>query len=880
MPLAQRSVAYYFYQNKNLVMRKLVWLMLLNMIQFDLLSQNTGSISGKITDKQTNEVLPDATVSIKGTSSSVVTNNEGNFIFQKVKIGNVTLIISYVGYRTAESSIKVAIDSVTVVNAQLIPDDRTGDEVVISASKRREKITNAPASIQVIGTKDLNQFPGSNVTELVSKVEGVEYTRSGVDEIKLNARGLNSAFNIKVFQLVDGRNSMTALSGGGAIFNNGSTNKDDIERVEIVLGPQSALYGPNAHNALFNYITKDPRKYQGTTISVSAGSQNQFSSRFRHAIKINNKWAYKLSGEHATGRDYTWYDTVYAGNQPPGATPFYGPAVSIPERIHDFTFRRYRGETQVYYSITPNTDIIVSAGGMQATRLNVTTAGRNQLRDLTYGFLQARFVHPRFFANIYNTWGNLGKSKSILIGNYTRDYWNRTHSTITDPNNPLYKNFGRLPPDSAELFATRLGNTLKERSQRLNAEGQYNYEFKKAGLNLVTGLSYQKDKPNGYGNSLVDSFQKITTTQYGAVLQLDKSLPWNLRFISTTRFDHHSTFGSFFAPRFALTKTIGAGTVRITWGKAYAMPSIQHQYAGVNRFLFGNGNGIYYIPNGTNINDKERYSTTSPLKPEEVNTWEFGYKGTIAKKLFIDINYYNGISKNFISPTITVPGRVLEVGGVRVTHNPAFAGVVINDTLRNAQFLTFFNYGDVRGYGLDLGLNYTINKFLNVGVKYSWFGSDITKNDIKNDANGDEYVSLEETSLNAPNHRGMAILNFQNLCKQKLFVSVATRIVQQYDFYSGSQIGTEAGKGKRGKVYGGKAPNGQDRYYLKNFDWGPLGGFTTVDLTAGYRVNQMIQLNMGITNLFDTEQIEFVGSPSIGRLIMFELKVHVPNKKE
>ena len=96
----------------------------------------------------------------------------------------------------------------------------------------------------------------------------------------------------------------------------------------------------------------------------------------------------------------------------------------------------------------------------------------------------------------------------------------------------------------------------------------------------------------------------------------------------------------------------------------------------------------------------------------------------------------------------------------------------------------------------------------------------------------------------------------------------------------GFQIGTEAGNGKRGVVYGGKAPNGQDRYYWKNFDWGPLGGFATIDLSAGYKLNQMVQFNMGITNLLDTHQIEFVGSPSIGRLIMFELKVHVPNKKD
>ena len=112
-----------------------------------------------------------------------------------------------------------------------------------------------------------------------------------------------------------------------------------------------------------------------------------------------------------------------------------------------------------------------------------------------------------------------------------------------------------------------------------------------------------------------------------------------------------------------------------------------------------------------------------------------------------------------------------------------------------------------------------------------------------------------------------------------MFVNISTRLVQQYDVYNGAQIGTEAGKGWRGKVYWVNR-NGQPGYYWKNFDWGPLGGFITFDLNAGYKINKMLSLNMGITNLFNTRQMEALGSPSIGRLIMFELKAHVPNKKE
>ena len=139
-------------------------------------------------------------------------------------------------------------------------------------------------------------------------------------------------------------------------------------------------------------------------------------------------------------------------------------------------------------------------------------------------------------------------------------------------------------------------------------------------------------------------------------------------------------------------------------------------------------------------------------------------------------------------------------------------------------------------------------------------------------------MSLEERSLNAPRNKGMIGLNFQELLKKKMFINISTRLIQQYDFYGGLQIGTEAGKGSRGRVYW-EDKSGQPKYYLKNFDWGPLGGFISFDLHAGYKINQMLSVNMAITNVLNSRQMEAVGSPSIGRLVMFELKINVPKIK-
>jgi iron complex outermembrane receptor protein len=838
-------------------MRKFLLFLLWMFLTASLFSQGTGGVSGIVKDLQTGERMAGATVMIKGTQKSTLTNNDGQFLFPNLTTGKILLLVSYVGHEEMVIPVNIREGITTRIEAALGTALSPGDEVVVSASKRPEKITNAPASIQVIGVKDMEQFAGSNVGELVSKVQGVEYTRNGLTDITFNARGFHSAFNNKVFQIVDGRNSMAALSGSLPIMNRGSTIKDDMERLEIILGPQSALYGPNAHNAVFNTITKDPRKYAGTTLSLTAGSRYQFSGRFRHAAKVSNKFAYKLSGEYSVGKEFDFRDSVYAGNQD-GRTPYYGKAVAIPERL-DPNFRHMRGEGHFYYTIKNKTDMIFSGGSNKSSWPQVTTGGRNQMRDVTYGFLQVRLVHPRFFVNLYNTWGSIGTTYAVAT--HTRDFWNRTHSTLPPgpPNGFLY-------PDEAEKV-TKGG--FKEESQRTNADAQYNHKFEKAGLFLVAGLNFQQDRPNGFGINLVDSFRNIQVEQYGAVLQVEKSLPYRIRLISATRFDHHSNFGNFFSPKFGIVKAVAHGNFRLTWARAFSMPSILNQYSAINRIIYGNGAGITYIPQNAKVSDPSSRRTTIPLQPEQVSTWEVGYKGTVAKKFFVDVNYYNGKSKNFISPIRSQPGRALNVGGIDV--NPANPGIVRNDSLIGGAFSTFFNYGEVKVSGIDAGLTYTFTKFISMSVKYSWFTSGIMDDDLRNDANQDGFVSKEETSLNAPQHRGVVMLGFQNLLKGRGYINLSARILEEYDFYSGSQIGTKEGKGKKGEV---------ERPPLlpipKNFDWGPLGGFTTVELSAGYKFNPMVSAGVSITNLFNTEQIEFVGSPSISRLISFELRVHVP----
>ncbi|HRO71707.1 MAG TPA: TonB-dependent receptor plug domain-containing protein, partial [Chitinophagaceae bacterium] len=277
---------------------KKIYLLLVMLVFYKVYSQQTGSLSGTIKSSSDEGVLAGATIAVKGLKLSTLTDVKGRFEITGLAAGTYKVLITHVGYELLELSVMVIANQELSLTARLNRDERIGSEVVITASRRPEKITNAPASIQVLTTRDFDRFAGSNVNEMVATIQGVEYTRTGIEGITFNARGFNSAFNNKTLQLVDGRISMAALSGSLPIFNNGTYMKNDLEKIEIVLGPQTALYGPNAHNAVFNVITKDPRKYPGTIASQSAGNHYQFSSRLRHAEVINKRWAFKLSGEY------------------------------------------------------------------------------------------------------------------------------------------------------------------------------------------------------------------------------------------------------------------------------------------------------------------------------------------------------------------------------------------------------------------------------------------------------------------------------------------------------------------------------------------------------------------------------------------------------
>ena len=814
-----------------------------------------GGFRGRVTDATTNEPLPGVSVLVKGTTTGTSTGNAGDFTITGLKPGTYQVAFSYIGYELPERTVEVGAAVVDLGTVTLAQTTVMAGEVVVSASRRPEKLTEAPATISVINARQIDELPSFNVGELLARQKGVDYIRSGVLGAGINVRGFNSAFNPKNLQMNDARLS-TLIATGLPLGPLTSVVKEDIERIEVVLGPSAALYGPNAHNGLVNTVSKDPRRTAGTTVALGVGNQSVFSGRFRHAQVLNSKLAFKVTGEYTRGEDFAYTDTVYYTNSAfrKAATPTSpaSPGIFHAEKEIDLdrTFKSLHGEAAVYYSLTDKADIILSYGGNQSSFLGQTNAGRNQIKDWSVQYLHARYVSPRWFAQVYNTWSKT--ADTYAINQRTQNYLSFKDAGFSEDEarsrSFTEQWFGKTPTAGVAL---QRGAVFKDASRRINGEVQYNNTF--GIFNLVVGTQYQRDMAFSQHTYLFDRDGDIVINQIGLYTQGELTLPSHFKLIAAARADQHDRYGFNFIPKGGLVWSLNDQNLRLTYGQGIAAPTILN----LDGYLFGGlllGNGQGFTLSDGTVIDK--------LKVETIKTVEIGYKGKVTPKFFIDANAYYNRSQNFLSPAINIAtlGRKVVKRG-----DTALKDVVPGTPEAGAAtVLTYVNFGQVDTYGADLGLSYYLTTALSLAMNYSYFGFKLDRNDLNNDGNKDGKVTDTDLPINTPAHKGSLALNYSG---KKFFGSIFGRYVQAYDFYSGINVAAKANTdlGVR-----------ENARYGRTWNYGPLGGFTTVDVSAGYRLNSCLTASAQVVNLFDTKMREFVASPFIGRLYSAELKVMLP----
>jgi len=232
-----------------------------------------GSVSGRVTAKGENQVEPlvGATVLLQGTVRGTTTNTKGEFRLNDVAPGEQTLVFSMVGYlRETRTGVLVEEGKETVLNVAMTQSPIQTEQIVVTASKREQSLSEVPVSISVLDATEIQMRNALTIDDALRYVSGVNITG-----FQLNIRGSSGysrGAGSRVLMLLDG---VPFITGDTGELNFESIPAGMVDRIEVVKGASSALYGSSALGGVINVITKPISETPETIVRAYTGLYNK-----------------------------------------------------------------------------------------------------------------------------------------------------------------------------------------------------------------------------------------------------------------------------------------------------------------------------------------------------------------------------------------------------------------------------------------------------------------------------------------------------------------------------------------------------------------------------------------------------------------------------
>lgn len=239
------------------------FLLFLTLIMVTLSGMQAGSlggikegnmISGHVIEDGTEENIPFASIIILETGEGTSSNEQGQFEFRKLRSGKYTLRVSAMGYTTMTKEVTVSKEFTAVVHFKLKQESLIINEVVVSANRNEVRRQDAPVVVNVINPILFEQVNSTDLAKSLNYVPGLRVENNcqncGFPQVRIN--GLEGPYSQV---LINSRPIVSALSG---VYGLEQIPVNMIERVEVVRGGGSALFGANAVGGTINIITKDP----------------------------------------------------------------------------------------------------------------------------------------------------------------------------------------------------------------------------------------------------------------------------------------------------------------------------------------------------------------------------------------------------------------------------------------------------------------------------------------------------------------------------------------------------------------------------------------------------------------------------------------------
>jgi iron complex outermembrane receptor protein len=797
----------------------------------------TGRISGTVTDGSKNPVAG-AQVLVSAVGLSAESGADGKYTVTGVPAGTYQIQVYRLGFKaktmtgvtvTAGQSASLPI-SLEAAAVQL-------GGVVVSASRRVEKVTDAPAAITTIDAHALEGTVGNSFAPALKGVPGIDFIQVGVTASAVNARGFNSSFNTRMLQTEDGRIATLPEAGlpAGTLT---TIPKVDIASIEVLTGPGSALYGPDASNGVITLSTKDPKAFPGYTLELSGGTRSFYDVQGRYAhVTSDGKWGFKFNGEKQSANDYNYAPSY---QNPGGAT-----LAAVPEKGTDFNTNVTRGNGLLAYYFDNGGRLSVDAGASASYGIGQTNVGRNQLVNYGYKHLQLKYTGARWFAQAYEN-SSTGGGTFQLNGYTTNSY---SHPTISNDSAKALSSF----PGEGRIMAAEVQNNfslgmLEQSGVRALDE-----------THVIWGAQYRRDRVSSYMHWLTDraTGTAILTEQKGAYLQIETPFSAMFRTVLSARYDQPDRYGSQFSPKAAiLFSPVADQTFRVTYGKAFKSPTIL-----MTDFFYPNFApyvGVFGNTTGYDVKNAAGTVTASygPIQPETNDTWELGYKGEISNKLFIDLTAYQTRYQNFQSPLSIIANPFLgtnaynHVTGAKVTDQAGGPQVV----------LIYYNLGEATIGGLDAGLKYYFTDNVSASGNIGLIKVDTIKT-----------TNLEATAINSTSAKANIGMDFANVMPNTN-AGFSMRYVNRYSFLSGVNAGIIPSFGTLDFSASYQIPRTNTRITLQAQNiFGCSGGTSTppaTGISSGVPAIYTVKQSCG----FGQTHQEMLNMPAIGPLVFLGVR--------
>jgi iron complex outermembrane receptor protein len=291
--------------------------------------QQTGSISGRVTDTKSQGVLVGATVVVEGTRLSASTGSDGRYTVKEVPPGTYTLRARYIGYAPGTASVSVT-DGQEVTADFALEKATTLGEVVVTAQKREERLIDAPQAVTVLSAADLTKTGAVQFRDFANTVPGLSFTTLGTGMNQVSLRGVTTgsergaSVGIYVDDVPYG--SSSALAAGAALALD--VGLFDLDHVEVLRGPQGTLYGASTIGGLLKYVTHGPDaskvnlNAQAGTAGTRGGGVNATGAVALNAPIVRDKAALRVGGFYS--RDGGYIDNLTLGEKDVNRSDVYG----------------------------------------------------------------------------------------------------------------------------------------------------------------------------------------------------------------------------------------------------------------------------------------------------------------------------------------------------------------------------------------------------------------------------------------------------------------------------------------------------------------------------------------------------------------------------